>query len=87
MHRPARPQSCDTPSRPASSRPHGVDESPDDQLDPQVTQGATTAAYGVDRFPTTLLIGRDGTVRKDLSASEARAEIEKLLKEESPRAK
>jgi thiol-disulfide isomerase/thioredoxin len=49
-----------------------------------LTHGATTAAYGVDRFPTALLIGRDGKVVCKVRAEEARVEIEKLLKIQTP---
>jgi peroxiredoxin len=58
-----------------------------------LVHGATTAAYGCFSFPTTLLIGRDGTVRRQVTfhqvseAASARAEIEKLLKEEVPAGK
>ena len=44
-------------------------------------RGATTAAYGIESFPTTLLIGRDGRVvdRMPSDLELARAQIEKLL--------
>src|SRR5437763_11971430 len=46
-------------------------------------RGATTAAYGVEAFPTTLLIGRDAKLIGDFNpwADDAAARIEKLLKE------
>ena len=44
------------------------------------TRGATTAAYGIRSFPTTLLIGRDGTLIGYVDPrGDARAEIQKRL--------
>jgi len=45
--------------------------------------GATTAAYGIAQFPTTLLIGRDGTVLQKLKMydPEQHAQIEKTIRE------
>ena len=47
------------------------------------TRGATTAAYGITGFPTTLLIDRDGKLVRDIDVRrpDARGEIEKLLDE------
>jgi hypothetical protein len=44
-------------------------------------RGATTAAYDVHYFPTTLLIDRNGVLVKqlDLSSPQARDEVIKLL--------
>lgn len=43
-------------------------------------RGATTAAYGVKAFPTTLLLARDGTVVAHITSSDSlRPEVEKLL--------
>jgi thiol-disulfide isomerase/thioredoxin len=46
-------------------------------------RGATTAAYAVFAFPTTLLIGRDGTVVREvrLYEPEGRAAVEKQIEE------
>ena len=43
-------------------------------------RGATTALYGIDSFPTTLLIDRDGTLvgEVDVDGEKGRAEILKL---------
>jgi hypothetical protein len=45
------------------------------------TNGATNAAYRVDRYPTTLVIDRDGKVagRLELYDEQARAEAAKLI--------
>jgi thiol-disulfide isomerase/thioredoxin len=45
-------------------------------------RGATTAAYGITTFPTSLLIGPDGTLLRaiDVRDAETRARIETLLK-------
>jgi len=50
------------------------------------TRGRTTATYGVESFPTTLLIGRDGKVIKEVKVTEPqfKAELQKLL-DETPR--
>jgi thiol-disulfide isomerase/thioredoxin len=50
------------------------------------TPGATTAAYGVNIFPTTVAIGRDGRVVGDVSVQspEGLQEIEKLLDDKTP---
>jgi len=44
-------------------------------------RGATTAAYGIESFPTTLLIGRDGRVvdRMSVNLDTAQAQVQKLL--------
>ncbi len=42
-------------------------------------RGATTAAFGVDRFPTTFLIDPDGTIVGNVRGATARIAIEKLL--------
>ena len=46
-----------------------------------LTSGATTAAYGVQRWPTTVLIGRDGDVigEVDVGDPEGRAKVEAAL--------
>jgi hypothetical protein len=46
-----------------------------------MTSGATTAAYGVDGFPTTIAIGRDGNVIGEVSVRSAEEvhSIEQLL--------
>jgi thiol-disulfide isomerase/thioredoxin len=48
----------------------------------QEARGATTAQYGIDGFPTTLLIDRDGRLvgKMPSDLDLARADIEKLLK-------
>ncbi|HEX5244558.1 MAG TPA: TlpA disulfide reductase family protein, partial [Tepidisphaeraceae bacterium] len=50
------------------------------------TRGKTTATYGVESFPTTLLIGRDGKVIKvvDVTRPQFKGELQKLL-DENPR--
>jgi thiol-disulfide isomerase/thioredoxin len=40
-------------------------------------RGATTAAYSVNAFPTTLLIGRDGIVRREITIRELRVPDDK----------
>ncbi|HEX4796899.1 MAG TPA: TlpA disulfide reductase family protein [Humisphaera sp.] len=50
------------------------------------TYGATTAAYGIQSFPTSLLIGPDGVVIRELDVRKAstRSEIENYLKSLPP---
>ena len=53
----------------------------------QTARGATTAAYGVTSFPTTLLVGRDGTLlgpvdTRDLDA--ARAAVMRAMAADGP---
>ncbi len=51
-----------------------------------VENGATTAAYGINRFPTTLIIDKRGVLIDEFDASDAkdRERLEKLLDEKSP---
>jgi thiol-disulfide isomerase/thioredoxin len=50
-------------------------------------RGATTAAYGIDSFPTTFLIGRDGTLVQtlDFARDNVHDQIKKLLDANSPK--
>ncbi|HEY2584879.1 MAG TPA: TlpA disulfide reductase family protein [Tepidisphaeraceae bacterium] len=50
------------------------------------TRGATTAAYGIRSFPTTLLVDRNGTLLGDFNpwARDGEAEIERLLAANTP---
>ena len=52
----------------------------------QTARGATTAAYGVDSFPTTILIGRDGRVigEADVRDPDTRGRIVAALAEPAP---
>jgi hypothetical protein len=49
-------------------------------------KGATTAAYGINSFPTTLAIGRNGRVIGEVSVRdpEGLAEINKLIDSKKP---
>jgi thiol-disulfide isomerase/thioredoxin len=51
-----------------------------------IEDGATTAAYGINRYPTTVLIDKQGKVVEEFSADDAKdvALLEKLLNEKSP---
>ncbi len=57
------------------------DQSPHASDQAEASHGSTTAAFGVRSFPTTFVVGRDGTLLReiDLNNANARAEIKKIL--------